>query len=101
MKDARREILTQVAAGTLTPTEAATRLDEVEREHTQAPGRRQTPIAGADIRGVRVSSNFGRIIVLGDATVDQATVEGPHVARHEDGILVIETEQVFDGDFWF
>jgi hypothetical protein len=101
MEDARREILTQVAAGTLTPTEAATRLDEVERGQTPAPASQPTSSAGADIRGVRVSSNFGRIIVLGDASVDQATAEGPHVARHENGILVIETEQRFDGDFWF
>ena len=37
MEDARREILTQVAAGTLSPTEAATRLDEVERGQTERP----------------------------------------------------------------
>jgi hypothetical protein len=101
MDDQRREILTQVAAGTLTPTEAASRLDEVERGQTQAPASQLTSSAGADIRGVRVSSNFGRIIVLGDASVDQATAEGPHVARHENGIFVIETEQRSDSDFWF
>jgi hypothetical protein len=101
MQDARREILTQVAAGTLTPMEAATRLDEVERAQTQAPESPQASSAGADIRGVRVRSNFGRIIVLGDASVDQATADGPHVARHEDGILVIETDENLDGDFWF
>jgi hypothetical protein len=39
--------------------------------------------------------------VLGDASVDQAIAEGPHVARHEDGILVIETDENYDGDFWF
>lgn len=101
MEDVRREILTQVAAGTLTPTEAATRLDEVERGQTQVPPSRPAPSAGTEIRGVRVRSDYGRIIVLGDASVDQAVAEGPHVARNEDGILVIETDQVFDGDFWF
>src|SRR4030088_3174849 len=101
MEDARREILTQVAAGTLTPTEAATRLHEVERGRTQAPGSQLASSAGADIRGVRVRSNFGRVIVLGDVSVDQATADGPHVARHEDGIFVIETDENFDGDFWF
>src|ERR1700682_1335864 len=101
MDDARRAILTRVAAGTLTPAEAATFLDAVERGQTPAPGSRLTSSAGSDIRGVRVSSNFGRIIVLGDASVDQATAEGPHVARQENGIFVIETEQRVDGDFWF
>jgi hypothetical protein len=99
MQDARREILTQVAAGTLTPTEAATRLDEVERETTAT-----SPVAtseGAIIRGVRVRSDYGRIVVLGDASVAEAIADGPHVARHEDGILVIESDQDFDGDFWF
>jgi hypothetical protein len=101
MEDARREILTQVAAGTLTPTEAASRLDEVERGQNEAPGSQPTSSGGADTNGIRVRSNFGRIIVLGDPSVDQATADGPHVARHENGILVIETEHRFDGDFWF
>ena len=101
MEDARREILTQVAAGTLTPTEAATRLDEVERAQTRGADSQLGSGAGAEIRGVRVSSNYGRIIVLGDASVDQATVDGPHVARHENGIFVVETEERSDGDFWF
>jgi hypothetical protein len=100
MEDARREILTQVAAGTLTPTEAAARLDEAERGQTHAPVDPLTSREGA-IRGVRVRSDYGRIIVLGDPSVAEATAEGPHVARHEDGILVIESDQGFDGDFWF
>ena len=101
MQDARREILTQVAAGTLTPTDAATRLDEVERAQTQAPASQLTSNADSAVRGVRVRSDYGRIIVLGDASVDQATADGPHVARREEGIFVIETDQRFDGDFWF
>ena len=101
MKDARREILTQVAAGTLNLTEAATRLDEVERAQTQGPDSQLGSREGADTLGVRVSSNYGRIIVLGDASVEQATVDGPHVARHENGIFVVETEERSDGDFRF
>ncbi|HEV3233764.1 MAG TPA: hypothetical protein VG329_04370 [Candidatus Dormibacteraeota bacterium] len=100
MEDARREILSQVAAGTLTPAEAASRLDEVERSQADPPGRIPTS-AAADIRGVRVRSDYGRIIVLGDASVDQAVVEGPHVARSENGILEIETDPNSEGDFWF
>jgi hypothetical protein len=101
MQDARRAILTQVAAGTLTPTEAATRLDEVERGHSQPVASRLPFGEGAVVRGVRVRSDYGRIIVVGDASVAEATAEGPHVARHESGVLVIETDQRSDGDFWF
>jgi hypothetical protein len=90
-----------VAAGTLTPTEAASRLDEVERGDAQAAAGRITSSGGADVLGVRVRSDYGRLIVLGDASVAEATAEGPHLARHEGGILVIESDQSYDGDFWF
>jgi hypothetical protein len=53
------------------------------------------------VLGVRVRSDYGRLIVLGDASVAEATAEGPHLARHEGGILVIESDQSYDGDFWF
>jgi hypothetical protein len=101
MEDARREILSQVAAGTLTPTEAATRLDEVDRGQTRPATGPITSSGGAEVLGVRVRSDYGRLIVLGDASVAEATVEGPHLARHENGVLVIETDQNYDGDFWF
>ena len=99
MQDARRQILTEVAAGTLTPTEAASRLDEMDVGKAAAKGAQIAP-DGA-IRGVRVTSSFGRVVVLGDASVDQVTVEGPHVARTEDDLFVIESEPRFDGDFSF
>ena len=100
METTRREILNQVASGTLTPVEAATRLDEAERATAASP---PTPEAtgGSGLRGVRVSSTFGRIVVLGDAAVDQATAEGPCVARREDDIFVIEGEPLSDDDFSF
>src|SRR5258708_17747516 len=101
MRDTRREILTQVAAGTMTPAEAATRLDEVERAQSQAVAARVGAAAAGEIRGVRISNSYGRIVVLGDASVAQARVEGPHVARTENGLLVIETDDSGEGNFWF
>ena len=100
MNDERRQILTQVAAGTMTPAEAASRLEEVDRGQAREPAGR-TPASTAEISGVRVVSSFGRLIVTGDDAIDQAVAEGPHVARHENGILVIETDHSSDGDFWF
>ena len=85
----------------MTPTEAATRLEEVERGQALPPHDQPVSSPEAVIRGVRVSSSFGRIIVLGDGSVDQAIADGPHVARHEEGILVIETDDRSDGDFSF
>ncbi|HXA43352.1 MAG TPA: hypothetical protein VNV65_10635 [Candidatus Solibacter sp.] len=101
MQDTRREILTQVAAGTMTPAEAATRLEEVERAQSQASAAPVGASAPGDIRGVRITSSYGRIVVLGDASVAQARIEGPHVARTENGVLVIETDDSGEGNFWF
>jgi uncharacterized protein YndB with AHSA1/START domain len=100
MSATRREILSQVAAGTMTPAEAASRLDEVEREQAHPSGT-QSASSANPIEGVRVNNSFGRVVVLGDASVDQAAAEGPHVARRENGILVIESEQSSDDDFRF
>lgn len=100
MQDARRQILTEVAAGTLTPTEAANRLEEIERGPASSGGH-DGPGVGSSIRGVRVSSSFGRVVVLGDASVDQVTVDGPHAAHQEGDLFVIEGESRFDGDFSF
>jgi hypothetical protein len=101
MQDARREILTQVAAGTLTPVEAASRLDEVERARTEASSAASGSVPVPPIQGVRVRSDYGRVIVIGDASVAEAIAEGPHAARHEDGVLVIESDQSYGGDFQF
>jgi hypothetical protein len=98
MDDARREILDQVAAGTLSPAEAAGRLEEVAgRPAPQA----LPPEGGGRIRGVRISSSFGRLVVRGDAGVDEAVAEGAHGARREDGLMVIEAEPDRADDFWF
>ena len=101
MQDARREILTQVADGTLTPAEAASRLEEVERVQPETPPAPPGSAPGTEITGVRISNSYGRIAVYGDSSVAQARVEGPHVARTENGVFVIETDQSGDGDFWF
>jgi hypothetical protein len=99
VEDVRREILNQVAAGTITPAEAASRIDELERGQAQVATAQPAP-EGA-ITGVRVNSSFGKVVVLGDASVDQVSVDGPHIARREGDIFVIDSDPHFEGDFWF
>jgi hypothetical protein len=90
MEEARREILKQVAAGELSPEEAARRLDELEARGpvvvtTQIPGERATRI--------RVVRTAGWAEIVGDPSVQEAVAEGPHSARRDGDTLIIEGEE--------
>ena len=92
MNDLRREILTQVAAGTITAEEGAYRLDSLEAPAPQAP----PPLpAAATGRQVKVLSQFGSAEIVGDPSVAFAVADGPHRARQEGDTMVIE-HQPFD-----
>jgi hypothetical protein len=82
MEDDRREILTQVADGRLSPQEAAARLEELERV--------AAPRDGDRVKAVRIESTARSVVVTGDANVAEATAEGPHQAHREGDTLVIE-----------
>ncbi len=84
MQGVRREILNRVAAGTLSPEEAAERLRELEQ---------QAASAGSVIRRVRVVRHVGPAEVVGDPSVREAVAEGPHAARRDGDTLVIEGER--------
>lgn len=91
MSGNRRTILTQVAEGTISPEEAAERLDELERiagstEEEPPPGT-DTPIAR-----VRVIGSFRTTKVIGDPEVREAVADGPHVARREGDTLIVMDE---------
>jgi hypothetical protein len=88
----RREILSRVAAGQLTPEEAAVQLEQVEA----GPER-----AGMAVARVRIVRQLGSIRVVGDPSVRDAVAEGPHAARHEGDTLVIESEHERSGGFVF
>jgi hypothetical protein len=100
MNDLRREILTQVASGTLTPQEAAARLEALEAEPAPAaaPTGATAPAAPApaDVtptaatRKVKVVSVIGSAEIIGDPTVAYAVAEGPHRVRQEGDTMTIE-----------
>lgn len=91
--DARKQILSDVAAGLLSPEEAAARLERLD----QAP-----PVAepGAPARRVRILSTVGVTEVIGDRSVREAVAEGPHAVRSEADAFVIESEPPEDGASW-
>jgi hypothetical protein len=109
MEDARREILTRVAHGELTPEEGASLLDELDREragrsdHTQTAteDRPQTSVASTALEKVRVERSFGSVTVIGDPSVKEAVAEGPHKAERVGGLLVIKSSFEDDGGFVF
>jgi hypothetical protein len=80
----RREILQRVASGDLSPEDADRLLRETSDEPIAPP-----PPAPDDVHRVRVSASVGGIEVVGDESVAQAEVEGPHRADVSDGTLTI------------
>src|ERR1700704_73974 len=97
MNDLRREILTQVAAGTITAEEGAARLDSLETP-TPPPPAPAPPASGIKGRFVKVISQFGSTRIVGDPSVAFAIADGPHRARQEGDTMVIEHEPFDDAD---
>ena len=91
MNDPRREILNQVASGTITAEEGAARLEALESEPAAEPA---TPApasaASPGIRQVTVNSRFGNTEIVGDPSVATAVADGPHRARQEGDSMVID-----------
>lgn len=98
MKDLQREILSQVAAGTISAEEGAARLEALESAPEPAP---QTPPAPAQppagaVTKVRVTSRFGNAEIIGDPTVATVVAEGPHKARQEGDTMLIDQSVLSD-----
>jgi hypothetical protein len=118
MNEHQRAILQQVAEGRLSPEEAAVLLDQAGRDERSegtergdetgqtgqtgqeegagggaTPGGQSSP-PGAEaegaIRRVRVVGSFRSARIIGDPTVREAVADGPHVARREGDLLIIE-----------
>lgn len=93
----RREILRKVAAGELTPQEAAYALEEQQRPALAASG------ASTALRLLLVRATMGSITVIGDESVAEAVATGPHEARRDADTLVIESNpaSLSEGGFSF
>src|SRR6202521_5646448 len=102
MKDIQREILSQVAAGTLSAEEGAARLEALETEpsvpSTSRPS--STSDAGTGVKQVRVVARLGNTEIIGDPSVSYAVAEGPHKARQEGDMMIIE-QSPLDGEASF
>src|ERR1700693_452624 len=98
MRDLQREILSQVAAGTLSAEEGAARLEALEAEPIAAPTSRPSPSAdaGAGVKQVRVFARLGNTEIIGDPSVSYAFAEGPHKARQEGDTMIIEQSPLDD-----
>ncbi|TAN32379.1 hypothetical protein EPN29_09430 [bacterium] len=94
MKDQQREILNQVAAGTITPEEGAARLEALETAATANADPAITPpsaLPGSSAtRQVKVVSQIGTAEIVGDPSVAYVIAGGPHRARQEGETMVID-----------
>lgn len=109
-----REILEQVAAGSLDPAEAARLLDEIHDDTaaaawgsapsgadaaeagTETPVRPAQPPMVPDIMRVLVRATSRRVRIIGDPSVATVAVDGQHTVRRDGSTLVVtgETEIV-------
>lgn len=99
VEEERRSILEDVAAGRLSPGEAAARLEQLGRR-VAGDGEGEDPASESRgdpsdaIRRVRVVSPFGAVKVVGDRAVAEAVVDGPHQLRREGEVLVVTCDPV-------
>src|SRR5579864_8192499 len=102
MKDLQREILSQVAAGTISAEEGAARLESLESDPAPPSSASATPTAaeGPVIKSVRVSAQLGNTEIIGDPSVSYAVAEGPHKAR-QDGDTMVISQSPLDGEASF
>ena len=99
MNDLRREILTQVAAGTLTAEEGAARLEALEAPAPPTATPDPAPaVSGPKGRHVKVISQFGSAEIVGDPSVAFAIADGPHRARQDGDTIVIEHQPLDEDD---
>lgn len=89
MKDMQREILSQVASGTITAAEGASRLESLHTPETGPPPSAPEPAPAAG-KAVKVVSHLGSATIVGDPTVAFAVADGPHRVRQDGDTLVID-----------
>ena len=100
MRDIQREILSDVAAGTITAEEGAARLEALESHSASSGSAAPIPPAANRVRQITVNARFGNTEIIGDPTIATAVAEGPHRARQDGDTLVID-QSALSGDTTF
>jgi hypothetical protein len=98
--DPRRDILSAVADGSLSPQEAAERLHALAHPD-EAPAAEPVgppPAGGEGVTRVRVEASARKVEIIGDPGVREAVAEGRHEAWRDGDTLVIDGEWNQDSD---
>jgi Toastrack DUF4097 len=86
MEDRQREILNQVAAGTISAEEGAARIEALEAESGPAA---TPPSPQSGPKRVKIVSRFSNTEIVADPSVKYAVADGPHNARQDGDTLFI------------
>lgn len=87
----QRRILEMVAAGEVSPAEAAQLIEALQQRETQPLQTKEYSSEG--ITGVKVVTTFKTVKIVGDPSISGAVAEGEHRVRTEDGKLIFEEEE--------
>jgi hypothetical protein len=105
MKDLQREILSQVASGQISASEGAARLEALSDESSTPASVLAPPppaVQPMDVpRAVKVLSVLGSANIVADPSVAVAVASGPHRARTDGDVLIIEHAGLDDGNDTF
>lgn len=96
--NAMKDLLEQVAAGTMSPDEATARLNEMRADEAHAaPGQAgQPPLE--DLRQIVVRGGAVRLTIIGDPNVAEAVAEGAHRMERRGDALIINSN-VSQGEY--
>ncbi len=97
MNDDMRSLLEDVAAGRISPEEAAKRLEDAtpEAEADEAAADQEQPPSHPDTARVLVRSMSRHVDLIGDPSVATVKIDGPHVLRREGDTLHVLDEERF------
>ena len=95
MKDLQREIINQVASGTITAEEGAVRLEALKSGTTATAAVPPAP-PGPAIKRVSLVARLGNTEIVGDPSVASVVAEGAHKAREDGDTMIIEQSLLND-----
>jgi hypothetical protein len=90
-----KEVLDAVAAGVLTPDEAAKLLDQLKAGGGEGAKQAEVPATATKPKRVRIRAVGRRVKIVGEPFVKTIAVDGPHVVRQEGDTLLISSEGEF------